>query len=253
MKQPFELAVDKFMEWWPYKKETEAVIICGSYVTGNPSKHSDIDLVIVLSEKVNWRERGNKIINGILIEYFSNPVRKIRAYFEDEFKKRSQSTAHMIFTGKVLFDKTGVTKKLKSEAKEYLFRKYPKADKLSIESTKYHLWDMKDNLEEVYESGKGFEFGYYVCLKRIFEVYSEAIGYSNVPGHKLIKFLSDKKDRKKYIIAKFPDEKFKKLLLNALQEKNKEKMLRDYNILTDYTIKKLGRFKLDGFKLKSPA
>ncbi len=108
----WEIALQKFLKKWENKKEVIGAIVCGSYITGNPSKHSDIDLHILLDSDTSWRERGNQIIDGILIEYFVNPIRKHYEYLEDDYKQRSRVNAHMLCTGKVLFDKTGELKKL---------------------------------------------------------------------------------------------------------------------------------------------
>ena len=80
----WETALDKFLVSWKVRKEVTGVLVCGSFVTGKPAPHSDIDLHIVLSESVLWRERGNKIVDGFLIEYFANPPRQIREYFKED-------------------------------------------------------------------------------------------------------------------------------------------------------------------------
>lgn len=51
----WERALSKFLIEWEKKKEVIGVMICGSFVTGNPSQHSDIDVHILLSDNVNWR------------------------------------------------------------------------------------------------------------------------------------------------------------------------------------------------------
>ncbi len=65
--------------------DTIGILVCGSYITGNPSTHSDLDVHIILNENVNYRERGNKIVDGLLIEYFANPAKQIREYFKDDY------------------------------------------------------------------------------------------------------------------------------------------------------------------------
>jgi predicted nucleotidyltransferase len=67
MKTIIKKTVEKFLEEWGHNKEIIGVVVCGSYVTGNPTKHSDIDLQIILDEGIKWRERGNRIINGIFL------------------------------------------------------------------------------------------------------------------------------------------------------------------------------------------
>ncbi len=46
----------------------------------------------------------------------------------------------MFCTGKVLFDKTCELKKLIKDSQKYLIKKYPKQNKIQVESAKYHLW-----------------------------------------------------------------------------------------------------------------
>ena len=62
----WEEKLNVFLENFEYKGDIVGVLACGSYITGNPSSHSDLDVHIILNENVNYRERGNKIINRIL-------------------------------------------------------------------------------------------------------------------------------------------------------------------------------------------
>jgi len=88
------------------KKEVVGAIVCGSYVTGHSTKHSDIDLHIILKKGTKRRERGNKIVDGILIEYFANPVSSLTQYFKNDFSANKKINSHMLASGKILFDKT---------------------------------------------------------------------------------------------------------------------------------------------------
>jgi hypothetical protein len=82
--------------------------------------------------------------------------------------------AHMFCTGKILFDKTGELKKLIQDSKKYLTKKFPKRNKIQIELAKYHIWDMCDNLEEIFEAkGEEFLFVSYNFLNMLFEAYAK--------------------------------------------------------------------------------
>lgn len=116
MKKTWQDTVEEFLIDWQDRDDVEAALVCGSYITGNPTKRSDIDVHITLTENSNWRERGNKIINGYLIEYFVNPPRQIRKYFEDDFQTYRTMSMVQFMTGKVIFDKTDITKQLQEEA-----------------------------------------------------------------------------------------------------------------------------------------
>jgi hypothetical protein len=234
------------------RKEVVGAVVCGSYITGNPSKHSDVDVQILLDKKVKWRERGNKIIDGVLIEYFANPLPQNFKYFEDDYASNSRTNVHMFTTGRVLFDKNGDVKKIIEKANEWKKKEYKKMPKVVAELKKYSLWDMKDNLEEIYESGNDeFYFVYYNYLNSLFENYCKFLGFDNININKVRRFLTDKKDKKKYRINDFPDEKFVKLFLNALKNNEPRIMVKVYKELTSYVLNKMGKFNLDGWKIRS--
>ena len=252
--EKWEIALHKFLMKWKKRKEVIGAIVCGSYITGDPSEHSDIDLHILLDSKTRWRERGNKIIDGFLIEYFANPIKKHYQYFEEDFKKRTKTNAHMFFTGKILFDKTGELKKLVSDAKKYFFKRYPKQNKIEIELSKYRLWDNLDNLEEVFESNNDeFFFVFYNYLKELFDIYAKFLRFDCVPVHKLKSFLSDERAKKKYCVKDFPDKNFLKMYIKAIKIEDKHKMMKLYKKIIKHVFNKMNGFNIDGWKIKSPA
>jgi len=69
----WQLALEKFLKEWKEKDFVEGALLTGSYAIGMETKYSDVDVYIILSDSVEWRERGNKVIDGVLIEYFANP------------------------------------------------------------------------------------------------------------------------------------------------------------------------------------
>jgi len=250
--EKWEKSLNKFLKKWIKNEEVIGIIVCGSYVTGNPTKHSDIDLQIILKEGCEWRERGNKIVDGILIEYFANPPEKIIQYFEDDEKRRRKITAHMIYTGKIILDKNGQAKKLKKIAKKYLAKSFEKMPKNKIEIFKYHLWDMLDNLEEVYlRNNPDFYFVYNNFLGKLLEVYTEFIGYPDIHFNKVFRFLTDNQEIRKYNLPNFPDKRFKELFLNAIREREKNRMLNIFKTLIKHVHIKMGGFNIDGWELKS--
>lgn len=252
-KEKWEIALDKFVSEWKNKKEVVGMVVCGSYITGNPSKHSDIDIQILLDKKVKWRERGNKIIDGILIEYFANPLQQNLKYIKDEFKTRDKTDVHMFITGKVLFDKNGDVKKIIAKAKEWNKKPFKKINRVDIEQKKYSLWDMKDNLQEIYESGsEDFHFVYYSFLSNILEKYSAFLRHDSFNTHKVLRLLVNKKDQLKYKTNKFPDSVFVKMYVDAMKIKDKPKMMHTFEKIVEYVLKNMGGFDIDGWKIRSP-
>ena len=247
-------ALQKFIQKWESKKEVIGALVCGSYITGNPSNHSDLDIEILLKSKTPWTESGNEIIDGFLIEYFARPYKKHCEEFEEDYKSRSKIEAHMFTTGKVLFDKTGELDKLIKIAKKYMVKKYTPQSKIEIKNIKYRLWDRCDNLEEVFEANsKEFFFVFYVHLKDLFEIYSKFLQFDSIPAHKLKRFLINKEEKKKYHINNFPDKAFVKMYVDAINIKDKLKMMKEYQKLTKHVLNKMGGFNIDGWKIKSPA
>ncbi len=252
-KERWEIALEKFISKWRTKKEVVGAVACGSYITGNPSRHSDIDVHILLNKKIKWRERGNKIVDGTLIEYFANPMPQNFKYYQDDFKSRRKINIHMFTTGRILFDKDGDVKKIIEKAKEWDKKKFDKSKRIPIELSKYSLWDMNDNLEEVYESNaEDFYFVYYNYLNDLFDSYSKFLGYNGVSPNKLRRFLTDNKDKAKYKMPDFPDSVFVPIFVEAITLKDKKEMMALYTKLTNYVLTKMKGFNIDGWKIRSP-
>lgn len=251
--EKWEIALQIFLKKWENKKEVIGAVVCGSYITGNPSKHSDVDVHIILDSKKPWRKRGNTIIDGVLIEYFVNPVRQHYEYAEEDYKQRKRVNAHMFCTGKTLFDKTGEVKQLIRDSRKYLVKKYPKQNKIQIELAKYHIWDMCDNLEEVFEANADeFLFVFYNYLFDLFENYAKFMKFDTIPVNKLKRFLVNEQDKKKYHIDDFPDKEFVKRYVKAIKSKEQPKMMTEYKRLTNYVLDKMGGFDIDGWEIKTP-
>ena len=252
--EKWEIALQKFLKKWENKKEVTGAIVCGSYITGNPNPHSDIDLHILLTEDTDWRERGNKIIDGVLIEYFANPIGKHYEYFKSDYANRRKAGPHMFATGRIIFDKTGDLKKLVKFAKANLNKKYSKNNKIITELDKYRIWEIKDKLELKYENNsEDFYFVYYNHLLDLFSIYSKYLQFDDIRPHKILNLLTKSTDKQKYNISNFPDKEFVKMYVNAINIKDKSKMIKEYQKLTNHVLDKMGGFNIDGWKIKSPA
>lgn len=252
--EKYEIALRKFLDNWPDKDKISGVLVCGSFVTGGASKHSDVDVQIILDNKVKWRERGNKVVDGFLIEYFANPAYRCEGYFKDDYSRNRTVTAHMFSTGKMLFDKTGDLSKLVKIANKFLKKSFSKQKSALVELNKYHLWDELDNLGETLEKNpNGFYFVYYSGLRDIYEIYSKYCKMNVAQIHKIERFLTEKRDKEKYLIEDFLDKKFVSLFSKALNLDSKNKMFIAYRKLCLHVFKKMGGFEIDGWKVRSPA
>ena len=110
--EPWRKALETFLQQWLPGPDMVGSLVCGSYVTGNPSAYSDIDAHLVLAEHVDWRERGNSRIDTYLIEYFANPARQIRQYFQEDHAENRSLAATQFVTGEIVYDPHGIVRQL---------------------------------------------------------------------------------------------------------------------------------------------
>ena len=212
----WEEKLNRFLENFSYKNDIIGILVCGSFITGNPSTHSDLDVHIILDENVDYRERGNKIIDGLLIEYFANPAKQIREYFKEDYKNIRPMSQTQFATGKILLDKTGKVQELKNEAKEMLAKNYNDLDTNINELNKYGLWDMLDDLQDSLENNhEDFDFIYYCNLDKLLTLYMKFIKY---PYNKkvILGNITSEIVRNKYLLKELPDKEISELIKNCI-------------------------------------
>lgn len=246
-------AVEKFLNDYTKDLDVEGVIVCGSYVTGSPSKRSDVDLHIILSSEYDWRERGSRIIDGVLIEYFVNPPQQMPEYFKEDFDDFRRHAAHMLATGKIIQDRNGVVASLRDEAKKWMMKPFPDVGSTGLALSKYGLWDMLDNLSDLYENNSpSFSYAYWNSLNSAFEFYSKYLGHDVIPVHKIYEQLNDEKVQKKYHLEPFPDSIFRAIMNEAIGASNRDSMMKSFQNIIAHVHKETGGFTLDGWSLKTP-
>jgi hypothetical protein len=251
----WEEALSQFLENWKRNPSVVGALVCGSFVTGNPSPNSDIDLHLILSPETEWRQRGNRVIDGMVIEYFANPPAQIREYFSEDYQDRTRMAATQFVTGCILFDRMGCVAALKQEAEEWHRKPFPKLDKISIELMKYSLWDRLDDLQDaVKRDAPDLVFVYYHMIQRIYSDYARFLGEPVIGFAKLTRCLFDPEQAmQKYRLNPFPDAEFLVNFKQAMEETDRASMPVHAEKLTNYLLDKLGGFKLDGWEFRSPA
>jgi hypothetical protein len=245
--------LDKFFADFEYADDVVGVLVCGSYVTGNPTSHSDLDVHIVLDNRVGYRERGNRIIDGLLIEYFANPLKQIIRYFEDDLQEKSLMSQTQFATGEIILDKVGDVEALKEKAKNMMSDFYAsvQTDLRMSDLDKYFLWDMQDDLQDAFENQRAdFDFLYFTRLNMLIKKYMERI---NLPYNSKAIYgnIVDEGVRKKYLLRELPNAAIKNLIVCAITAEGKAERLKAYEELTAEIIKEFRGFDVDGFKFKS--
>lgn len=250
--KPWEDALNKFLASWKEQKDVIGAIVCGSFITGLPTERSDIDLHIILSDEVDWRERGNQYVDGFLIEYFVNPPRQIRRYFAEDYSDRSTMSMVQFITGKVIFDNHGIIEQLKLEANQWKDKKYGDLDASMIAIKKYRLWDSLDNLLDCYETGRAdFAFVYQHSLVLLFNDYCSLLNIEQIPYCQISRYLSDPSYLSKYLKTPFPDQVFSNMFLMAIETHEQGLMMKAYEKLLDHVYGQLGGFDIDGWHIRT--
>ena len=245
--EKWEKALYEFLKRYQNRPYFEGAILCGSYAAGNQNKFSDIDVQIVISDKQNWRERGNVKVGGFLIEYFINPIRRIHQEFEKDVATGRQSCASMFGYGKIIADKKGNVKLLQDEAVQFLKKQMPKYKLTDFSFDCYGAWDLMDELNSLSKDKKALGLVYYKLLEKLMDMYFRAQRIPKMPLTKMERIMTDSRFAKRYHIQKLPDQTFIKLFLVALCDMKVIKIKKLY----DFVIKSVGGFDISDFKLHS--
>ena len=243
--------LNKFIENFEHKADMIGILVCGSFVTGNPSSHSDLDVHIILDEAVTYRERGNQIIDGLLIEYFANPSCQIRSYFEEDYQAMSYMSQTQFATGEIILDTTGIVAQLKQEAIAMINANFEEIQPASHDLIKYGIWDMLDDLQDLYENEQPeFDFIYYSNLDNLISIYMQQIK-QNYNKKSILGHITSDSVRKKYLLNELPDENIQNLIQTCITAEIKKDRIVSYEKLTNLVLELMGGFEIDGFKFKS--
>lgn len=247
-KRDWKSAVDKFLEKWKNRNDFQGAILSGSYAVDYQTGKSDIDIMIVSSDKTKW-ERGNVVIDGFLIEYISDPTYFWEESFKSEFNSRRKVSINMFALGKILVDKNGEVTRLKRKAEELMKKPFKKMSQREIEMAKYYIYSGIDELRTLENDGfSRYAPVYYLHLSNILKYYANFKGISIPAPAKVYQFLNDKEFREKYKLEGFDDAEFVRLYNNGLKN---YLTLEAIEQLTSYVLNKLGGFNVDGWSLST--
>lgn len=247
----WELAVEKFINQYKDEDYFLGAILTGSYATGNYDENSDIDIYIVTSDDTKWRERGNKNIDGFLIEYFINPKKKILSYFEKELQDYHLSTTMIFVNGKILYDKDGSVKELINIANNNFT--LADVDDFKYKMNCYSVWDGFDELESKYNKSEDIDFTYNIFLQRVIETYFYNKQIPSIPLNKIEKIFKDESYRIKYNIKKLPEQDFIMKLVKCFDEKDYNKKFENAKDLYNYFMNQFKDFDINNLEVRSSA
>lgn len=247
----WENALNKFLDQYVNEDYFLGAILTGSYATGNNTPNSDIDVFIVTKDSTTWRERGNKLIDGYLIEYFINPVRQVLKEFEEGFINNGIATTRIFIGSKILYDKDGTIEKLINIAKENINREIGSLAEFKKKMNNYTIWHSFYELTSKYERKEDIDFTYNIFLNNIIESYFLNKQIPLLPIHKIEKMLINEEYRKRYNVNKLPEDEFVNKLLNCFNEKDYNKRYEYARELYDYYMNENSDFDINDFSLRS--
>lgn len=251
----YKTALNKFLA--EYRKEDTYLgsILTGSYATGNNNQNSDIDVYIILNNDVTWRERGNKLVDGYMIEYFVNPKRRVLSYFEDELKTYHISSTMMFVNGQIIEDKNNEVEELITLAKNNIknLDSFGELSDFKYNSNCYSVWDGFDELEVKYNDNEDIDLSYYIFIQRVIDGYFYNKKIPSLPLNKLEKIFKDETYRNKYNILKLPKQEFIDLILKCLNEKDYHKKYNCAKDLYEFFKNECNDFDINNYALRSSA
>ncbi|MBQ4263276.1 MAG: nucleotidyltransferase domain-containing protein [Bacilli bacterium] len=247
--QNWELSIEKFISQYKDEDYFLGAILTGSYATGNYDENSDIDIYIVTKDNLTWRERGNKNIDGFLIEYFINPKKKILSYFESELKDYHLSTTMIFINGKILYDKDGSVQELINIANKNF--NLEDVNEYKYKMNCYSVWDGFDELESKYKKKEDIDFTYNIFLQRVIEGYFYNKQIPCIPLNKIQKIFTNENYRKKYNVQKLPEQEFIEKVLNCFNAKEYNDKYKFAKELYDYFFLQFNDFDINNLEVRS--
>lgn len=239
----WQSALEEFLTEWDNKEFISGILVAGSTIAGTSNKYSDLDVQIILKKGIQWRERGDRVIQNIHIEYFANPVEKLESYMlEDE--KQKKITARMFAMGTILQDKEGYVQYLKTLAERILLEPMPAMSTNEQLFVRHVLWGQLDDMRILFQKNDDtLHLVYYIALHKILTIYAQFLQIELPAPTKLSRYFTDEHWSILYRMPSFPDSKFMNIFLEAVKEVH----IRHIEELTAYVLEKLGSFEINGF------
>lgn len=130
--------------------DVEGIILFGSALSDKYFyKHSDIDVYVVIKNNKK-RYRGIRIIDGIEIDYFVNPIEQLEKDFKMASTSDKKTVLFMLADGKIIEDTNDNLLRLQKSAKDLLNKeKKVEMNDFQILNAKYfindYIKDIKDS------------------------------------------------------------------------------------------------------------
>lgn len=204
--------IERFLEETDYQSNKDIMLMMayGSRVTGFSTDASDLDILIITSDK--HEARISRFVDGIPIEISIIPID--RAEHEIVFSNMTRSAYFdsVLKTGIVLVDNFDTYDNLCELLNQKVSRSKKVTHQIS-EEAECHIFDF------LYKKGQE-KVHYYSGLEALRKIYHAQNGYSNIQSPKVYDLYTNLEKAKKNYHLKMPDDGFIKIFLSALREKD---------------------------------
>ena len=250
--EKWEKAVEEFLKKYENEEFFEGALICGSYVAGNNDEFSDIDIHIVLKRNNSWRERGNVVVNGFLIEYFANPVNQYEKEMDEEVDSGGNHTTSMFAKGIAVRDRTGLVASLKEKALRNANNKVKEISDFKLKCYQYSSWSRYDELVSSYKHNRdSFCVLYYELYKVLVDFLTDIRRIRPVTLAKMDKLIDSDKFRENYGINEFFNKEDSNIIRECMIYEDKDKMFDKITKFYKYVLDLSGGFDIEKFVLRS--
>jgi hypothetical protein len=188
-------------------------------------------------------------IGEFLIEYLADPAYLWRKSFKEDFAAGRKVSVNMFAIGKIILDKNGIVASLKEQAEGIMKKPLRGMSTREKELAKYCLYDGLSKLRALADDVFGqYALLYYDHLNRILAAYASFERIAAPNPAKVHKFLNDEGYRRDYRLKGFADSKFVGMVNVCLKD---SLSLEAVEQLTEYVLRRLGGFKIEGWELRT--
>ena len=136
-----EKAIQQFVDSYRERPGTIGVFWGGSSCERTPEAFSDVDLFVVTEDYVP-REAGMSQVYGVTLDYFVNPISRIKQQMEQEIEAIHDYWAIKIYAfSKLLLDVDGQALSLQHKAQELFDTPFPPPDSNENMTNHYFVFD----------------------------------------------------------------------------------------------------------------
>ena len=214
----------------------------GSYLTGVNTSSSDIDLHIIFdNEDPNHLIRGNKIIDGVRVEYFEKPIGDIYQTIDEDYNSQNNASLSNFGKSKIIYAKDNQLRQLQDYAVKKFSTSLPP---LSDDEAKEQVSIINNRMEKLkryaYNDDHKFEHLYRLTIDKIRKFYHKFLGISKIQTSKVYRIYTDEQYRQS-MYKENPESEFVDMYLDLITTTNSNK-IEKYQVLKnlyDYTTRNI--------------